>query len=190
MRISERHQFREPIITLLRFTFTLHFPQLHHPIRGKAGLQTFVAGPYRTLPWQLCHNDVTPGNVLIEGSRASAVLDFEFATPAARALDVAMGLRMTMRYWENPEPWPAIRHFCRGYRRHLSLTEAEVLALPQLLRLRSALPTLWWMGRTDARRDLSRALLCIGYQQELARWLDRYEAQLVEILMEAKGTVV
>jgi homoserine kinase type II len=69
-----------------------------------AQVKAFVEGPYGALPWQVCHNDVTPTNVLVEAGRVTAVLDFEFAAPAARALDVAMGLRMTMRIWEDPEP--------------------------------------------------------------------------------------
>jgi Ser/Thr protein kinase RdoA (MazF antagonist) len=151
-------------------------------------LQAFIDGPYRALPWQMCHNDFTPANLLVEGNRVSAVLDFEFAGPAPRALDVAMGLRMTMRYWEHPEPWPAVQRFCRGYARWLALTEAEILALPWLIRLRSAIPTLWWLGRTDIRRDPSRVPLSIGYQQELGRWLDQYGTQWVEVAMEAVTT--
>jgi hypothetical protein len=96
-----------------------------------------------------------------------------------------MGLRMTMRYWENPEPWPVVQRFCRGYSRWLTLTEAEILALPWLIRLRSAIPTLWWLGRTDLRRDPSRVPLSLGYQQELGRWLERYGRQWVEVVRMA-----
>ncbi len=31
----------------------------------------FVAGPYRALPRQLCHNDVTPANVLVTAGRVT-----------------------------------------------------------------------------------------------------------------------
>lgn len=73
--------------------------------------------------------------MLVAAGRVSAVLDFEFATSAARALDVAMGLRMTIRVWENPEPWDEARRFCQGYTRWTTLTEAE--AMPWLMRLRA-----------------------------------------------------
>ena len=49
------------------------------------------------------------------GGRVAAVLDFEFACPAPRALDLAMGLRMTMRVWESGDPWPAARRFLESY---------------------------------------------------------------------------
>jgi len=105
------------------------------------------------LPWQLCHNDVTPANVLVEAARVSAMLDFELAAPAARALDVAMELRMTMRVWQNPEPWDVVSRFCRGYARWLPVTEAEARALPWLMRLRGALTVLWWLGRRGRPDD-------------------------------------
>jgi Ser/Thr protein kinase RdoA (MazF antagonist) len=150
-----------------------------------AQLQAFVNGPYRALPWQMCHNDFSPSNVLVAQGRVRAVLDFEFATPAARALDVAMGLRMTMRYWENPAPWTALRRFCRGYTRRLPLTAAELQAIPWLIRLRSAISTLWWLGRTDIRRNPGRVPGCIANQQEFVHWLARYEPQFVAVLMAA-----
>ena len=148
-----------------------------------AQLQAFVDGTYRTLPQQACHNDVSPANVLVEAGRVSAVLDFEFATVAARALDVAMGLRMTMQVWENPEPWEVARRFCRGYARWIRMTEAEVLALPQLLRLRTAIPFLWWLGRSGALSDAARVSRHIDNMQRLVRWLHRQEQRLVDVVM-------
>jgi len=123
-----------------------------------ARLHAFVEGPYQSLPRQLCHNDVAPANVLVDAGRVSAVLDFEFAAPTARALDVAMGLRMTMRVWENPDPWEMIRRFCRGYTRRLPITHAEVSAMPRLLRLRGAISAMWWLGRRSATEDPAIAL--------------------------------
>ena len=145
--------------------------------------QAFVADAYRTLPWQLCHNDVTPTNVLVNHGKVSGVLDWEFATPAPRALDVAMGLRMVMRVWENPEPWEIVRRFCHGYRCWTRMTEAEVRALPQLMRLRGAITVLWWLGRSDpaARADLIATR--IRFLRNVVDWLAQYEAQLVAIVM-------
>jgi homoserine kinase type II len=148
-------------------------------------LQAFVKGPYRSLPWQVCHNDVAPGNVLVDAGRVSAVLDFEFAAPAPRALDAAMGLRMTMRLWENPEPWEMVRRFCRGYTRWMPLTDAELSAIPQLLRLRGAITVLWWLGRRMATDNPHVTLDRIVYLRNAARRLDRHEGKLLEVLFQA-----
>jgi hypothetical protein len=60
------------------------------------------------------------------------------------------------------------------------LTEAEILAMPWLIRLRCAVPTLWWLGRSDP----GRALMCMGYQREFVYWLERHEQRLVTVLLE------
>jgi Ser/Thr protein kinase RdoA (MazF antagonist) len=149
-----------------------------------ARLQKFVKGPYRSLPWQVCHNDVAPANLLVEAGRISAMLDFEFAAPAARALDAAMGLRMTMRVWENPEPWEMIRRFCRGYTRWTPFTPAELLAMPELLRLRGAITVLWWLGRHNMTDDPTIALERITYLRNATRWLGQHEGRFLDVLFE------
>ena len=152
-----------------------------------AELQTFVGGSYRALPSQVCHNDFAPANLLIDWGRVRAVLDWEFATLAPRALDIAMGLRMTMQVWDNPEPWEIARRFCRGYGRWIRLTEAEVLALPQLIRLRTAIPLLWWLGRRETRDDLDRIPAHIERVQRATRWLDDHAPRLVDLVSGEAG---
>jgi Ser/Thr protein kinase RdoA (MazF antagonist) len=130
----------------------------------------------------MCHNDVAPANILVDLDRVTAILDFEFAAAAARALDVAMGLRMTMRVWENPEPWEVVRHLCRGYTRWLPLSEAEIQALPWLIRLRGAITVLWWLGRRDEPCDPSIVLERIGYARNFATWLEQHERAFLGVL--------
>lgn len=144
-------------------------------------LSGFVDGPLRALPRQLCHNGVTPANTLVEGDRVAAVLDFEFAAPSARALDTAMGLRMTMRVWENPEPWEAIRAFCRGYTRWASLTGDEIRLMPWLIRLRGSMSVLWWLRHPYG--DASVLLPRITYLRNFVGWLETHEDRFVETLM-------
>lgn len=146
-------------------------------------LQTFVAGPYRDLPRQVCHNDVAPANVLIDHGQVSALLDFEFATLAPRALDVAMGLRMVMQAWENPAPWDRVRRYCQGYARWIHMSEAEVLALPELIRLRAAIPVLWWLGRSGAQHELELASSRIAWVRTMKTWLDHNAEQLIDVVM-------
>jgi homoserine kinase type II len=147
-------------------------------------LKEFVNSAYRTLPWQICHNDVSPNNVLVHDGRISAVLDFQFATPAARAFDVAMGLRITMRIWENLEPWKSIRAFFQGYSSWIHLTDEEIRALPTLKRLRNIMALLWQLGRGPKPE---RLLAHIGYQQNYVRWLKRHESKFLDVLAAANA---
>jgi Ser/Thr protein kinase RdoA (MazF antagonist) len=94
-----------------------------------------------------------------------------------------MGLRMTMRVWENAKPWEAARRFCRGYVRWGTLTTLEVLALPQLIRLRGAITVLWWLGRMAATGTVGPIPSRIEYLRNTARWLDRHEQRLIEVIL-------
>jgi Ser/Thr protein kinase RdoA (MazF antagonist) len=121
-----------------------------------------------------------PANLLVAMNQAVALLDFEFATPAARAMDVAQGLRMTTRVWENPDSWPVFRAFCRGYKHWNGLSSYEIEVLPWLMRLRTALVVVWWLGRMEAATDSAIVLRGITYLQYLSHWLQQHEQRLVD----------
>ncbi len=149
-----------------------------------ARLKSFVETGYQTLPMQLCHNDVSPSNVLVNKGRVSGVIDFEFATLAPRALDVAMGLRMSTRTWEDPEPWPIVRRFMRAYKRWMPFEKAEALAMPELIRLRTLLPSLWWLRRYEETQDGAVILRGMGFLQRMDAWLQQYGERFVEVLCD------
>lgn len=52
-------------------------------------LSDYVHGEYRDLPFQMCHNDVTVGNLLKSPDGRVAILDFEFACMTPKALDIS-----------------------------------------------------------------------------------------------------
>lgn len=145
-----------------------------------ARLHAFTAGGYRRLPAQLCHNDVTPNNILVADRQVTAVLDFEFATVTARALDFTTGLRMVIRHWVPGEAWTAVRPFCQGYARWATLTKPEIMALPELLRLRGALTALWWIGSEQDAEKNKRVLDSIANLRRLSCWLDHNAPRLIE----------
>jgi homoserine kinase type II len=154
-------------------------------------LAAFADGHYRLLPQQLCHNDPAPYNVLVAGGAVTAFIDFEFACPAPRGLDVAMALRMTMRTWLGNDPWASAEAFCRGYARAARLSLAEAELLPELFRLRAAMGIIWALGR-GAPLDGPRILEHIGYLRNTARWLDQHGAQFatlaVRMLADEEGS--
>lgn len=144
-------------------------------------LQAFLDTEYPMLPWQLCHNDISPNNTMIAQKRVSGLLDFEFATPAPRAFDVAMALRMTMRVWENPTPWATIRAFFQGYRPWIKLSDQEIDALPMLIRLRSVMALLLTLGR---QRNLDRVPIQIQYCRNNVQWFEQNYKQFLDCVRQ------
>jgi Ser/Thr protein kinase RdoA (MazF antagonist) len=146
-----------------------------------ARLADFVQGPYRQLPHQLCHNDPAPYNVIVNSGQVSALLDFEFAGLALRGLDLVMALRMTMRFWENDDPWSAARHLCQGYARHARIAPAEIEHLGDLFLLRSSMGILWALGR-GRPIDSTRLLTAIGFLRNASRWIGTHGTQLADLV--------
>lgn len=147
-----------------------------------AGLRAFIAGPYAALPRQPIHGDFAPSNTLYHDGRLSAILDFEFAAPDARALDLASGLEYTLRYWEGTPPeelWPIASAFCRGYARRNRLTDAEIDAIPQLMLLRDTVSTLWHTGRALASGQGARNRAGFEHLWDTTHWLATHERDLV-----------
>ncbi|MBI3957638.1 MAG: phosphotransferase [Chloroflexi bacterium] len=156
-----------------------------------AALQSFIDGPLRALPRQVIHGDFVPSNTLHRGDQLTAVVDFEFAGPDARALDVASGLYYSLRVWKGDDPWPRGEAFGRGYldsgnrpnatgqardrwadsRNQARLTDAERAALPWLMRLRNGVSKIFWLGKSLADGTTEKQVLEIGDLQRFNRWL-------------------
>ncbi len=136
-------------------------------------LRPFIDGPYRALPRQVIHGDVTPGNAFADSGRITAVFDFEFAAPDARAIDVASGLVFTMRIWERDASTALLmaRRFRDGYARRSDVTTEEIAALPDLMLLRDVVGAIWWLGRDLAAGDTRRSVERIIEVQRRAHWL-------------------
>ena len=141
-------------------------------------LRPEISRLYAALPMQLCHNDYSPGNTLFVGDRLGAILDFEFAGPDLRAIDVAVGWFWSVRsrWWTGTE-LGTIRAFLEGYASIAPLTQAELEAMPSLVRIAAVTSLVHWTGRhraglaTDARlaEQIERLL-------DLDRWLTTYAA--------------
>jgi homoserine kinase type II len=138
---------------------------------------------YGTLPQQIIHNDSSIGNYLVADGRATGVLDFEFAARDLRALDFVVGLyfiALNQALQQGAVAWERVEAFCRGYGDWIHLTEAEVAALPTLLRLRSLVGLIHWTGR--ARLGFATTNEAIGYRDDALRndaWLTEQGTDLV-----------
>jgi Ser/Thr protein kinase RdoA (MazF antagonist) len=149
------------------------------PLFGE--LLALVPGLYKRLPRQTIHGDLSPGNVLMLGERVSGLLDFEFAGPDLRALDLAVGLwGFALPARGTGSGWRLVGAFARGYRRRVALERAEVEALPMLLRLRDATSLVHWAGRLrlglTTGEDIARRARGV---LELDGWLAEHGAELV-----------
>lgn len=103
---------------------------------------------YAPLPEQIIHGDYFPSNVLMEGNGVSGILDFEFASPGPRTMDLAIGLwAFGVLHWRTADDWPLIEAFAAGYQRRTTLAPVEIDALPALMRLREATSLIHWIGR-------------------------------------------
>ena len=111
----------------------------------------FIRDTCPLLPRQVIHGDFAPSNTLCHRDRVSAILDFEFALPEIRVLDVASGLKYGMRIWEREDPWINGVGFSRGYARFVTLTEREISALVDVTILRDTVSVIWHYGRSLAQ---------------------------------------
>ncbi|HEX6121687.1 MAG TPA: phosphotransferase [Ktedonobacterales bacterium] len=151
-------------------------------IEGYQSLMARVPALYASLSMHLCHEDYGPDNMLMEGARVTGVLDFEFCARDVRVMDLTVALS----WWPVAQlgsgaEWPIIRAFTTGYARHITLTGAEIAAIPTLYHLRAYTSLIHRLGRY--RQGLS-PLEAVTDRAEAAiareDWLRAYGARFVE----------
>ena len=85
--------------------------------------------------------------LLYKANRISAMIDFEFSGPDARVMDVAAGLKFSLRLEERSDPWTLGSHFYRGYKSRVELTQIEIDTITSAMLLSDVVSTIWWLGR-------------------------------------------
>jgi homoserine kinase type II len=100
------------------------------------------------LPQQLLHQDYGPGNILMDGDRVTAILDFEFVGLDWRLFDLVVALSWwPVRKMGTGEEWELIDAFARTYVKYVPLNPAELRALPAALRMRDTTSLVYRFGR-------------------------------------------
>lgn len=137
---------------------------------------------YNRLPTQLLHRDYDVSNVLIADNKITAVLDFEFVGRDLRVLDPCIALC----WWPfdvlgTGKEWAIIDAFGKSYTSQLPLSESELLALPDMFRLRDATSFVHRMGRYLAGQETD-TIIQRRVQQSLWRenWLSAHHATLLQ----------
>ncbi len=95
------------------------------------------------LPAGVIHGDLFVDNILFEGGRVSGIIDFYYAHDAPYAMDIAIALN-AQAVELGSEDEERMQALLEGYQTVRRLTEAELAALPALLR-RAALR--FWISR-------------------------------------------
>jgi homoserine kinase type II len=142
---------------------------------------------YCSLPQQIVHRDFDGGNTLMEGSRVTGVLDFEFACPDLRAMDFAYALySFTSWAWDTESGEELIRAFVTGFRESIILTPAEIEAVPDLMRLYRVVTLIHRAGRH--RQGLAReeaVLIRVKSLLQLDRSLRERREVLLSVIYDA-----
>ena len=103
--------------------------------------ETGLAPLFERLPRQVVHNDPNDHNVLVEGNRVVALIDYGDMVSTARACDPAIALAYLML--EGPNPFEPARAFLEGYLGTLPLEDRELDALALLIPTRLAVSVLY-----------------------------------------------
>ncbi|MBM4413501.1 MAG: hypothetical protein FJ040_08680 [Chloroflexi bacterium] len=109
-------------------------------------LQQQLPDLYESLPQQVIHGDFTPRNILVHNQKISAVLDFEVTRHDVRLLDVAIALLAWGGFDENHRT-EVVNAFLSAVQRDLCLNDAEIAALPTMVRLVRVVRLLHALGR-------------------------------------------
>ena len=124
------------------------------------------------LPETLIHGDVHYDNSLADEAtgKVTGIIDFEFASYDWRMMEAAAGLS---KYVGEPDPMPYVLDYLTGYCRRATPTDAEVAALPDLVKLRVLETVVYFVARSAAKEDdISQlALRAENYAARVA-WID------------------
>ena len=142
-------------------------------------LQTALPAYYDELPRQIIHGDFVPSNILINNGMVSAVLDFELCRNDVRVLDVALAILAWGGFGDNYDASAMLR-FGQGFAQITTLSDAEIAAIPTMMRLAHVVRVLLALGRFQQGFERSivveRATMSL---LTLDTWLDEYSNSVI-----------
>ena len=141
---------------------------------------------YAALPRQIVHEDFDMSNVLLEGTRVTGVLDFEFCGRDVRVMDLAVALIWwPLAHFGTGDEWAVIRTLTEGYAHHVRLTEEEIAALPLLFQFRAYTSLIHRLGRhRQGLSSLEAVVSRVDAALEREDWLHVNGEQLVECVRQ------
>jgi len=136
------------------------------------------------LPETLIHGDVHYDNSLADETtgQVTGIIDFEFASYDWRMMEAAAGLS---KYVGERDPAPFVVDYIKGYCRRATPTDAEIDALPDLIKLRVLETVVYFVARSAAKEDdISQLALRAENYAARVRWIDA-NAHLIRDTMRA-----
>lgn len=124
------------------------------------------------LPETLIHGDVHYDNSLVDEKtgKVTGIIDFEFASYDWRMMEAAAGLS---KYVGERDPMPFVADYIKGYCRRATPTEAEIDALPDLVKLRVLETVVYFVARSIAKEDdISQLALRAENYAARVEWID------------------
>lgn len=138
----------------------------------------------RSLPRRLIHADYGRTNTLMVEDRVTGILDFEFAHPDLRAMDLVCGLfSFVMLGASKDRRWEITRALATGYARRVRLTDVEVGTVPTLLLVREIVSLIHRIGR--CRQGVTPTSEVVEHAQSVLRfdeWLTDNRDELLHHL--------
>lgn len=138
----------------------------------------------RQLPRQWIHGDLVMNNSVAAGDEMAGLLDFEFSTIDARAMEVAVSLMDIIQASPESSRLNRVSLFCEGFRSQMVLlTEGETEWLPELMKLRLLDVSLHFINRYKEGLDdvqVLEGIIC-GAGEAIA-FVHAHEAELKRIM--------
>ena len=142
---------------------------------------------FKQLPRQLVHGDFITGNILMDGTQVTGILDFENCAVNPRVMDVAIALDMWS--WDalgSGQEWPRIEAMCRGVAQVLKLHDEEIEAIPTLILLRNASVLMHVIGRfTGNLSPYVDVEMWLDAMLNIDAWLSLYRKRFVDCMSMA-----
>lgn len=142
---------------------------------------------YARLPRQVLHEDADPSNLLMQGTRVTGILDFEFSALDVRPMELTVALTWwpVARFGTGAE-WPVLAALADGYARHLRLTPPEIEAITTLFEFRAYTSLIHRLGRHLAGLSPIEAVIeRANAALERENWLEANGEHLAALLHAA-----
>jgi Ser/Thr protein kinase RdoA (MazF antagonist) len=158
----------------------MRFHQLDrlHPLSGVEAVALLAetiarSGELDVLPMQIVHHDLLMFNLLIgKSGRMTGVLDFDFASKDARALELAVCLNHLLQF--DDQSLDKVNAFLKEYTAFMTLTPAEIEALPFLMKMYYVSLLTIYIGQHASGKDVRHPFTFILEQMcRRTEWLEK-----------------